>query len=178
MGIKAITFDWGDTLAANYSMPYSVSQKRAFAGLAQQLQVSNFTIDSTWQDDSRRQLREAFEFSIDVQRNPQHQELDFSALLSGWLANAGAENWHGSSYDTAMEAFLIELTDVVVPFANAASTLKQLKQAGYRIGILSHVAWPSAACHAWFSRHGFASAIDFYSLSCDIGWIKPNQRHY
>ena len=49
---------------------------------------------------------------------------------------------------------------------------------GFRIGVLSHVPWPGPACRAWFARHGLAAYIDFYSLSSEIGWIKPNPRHY
>ena len=70
------------------------------------------------------------------------------------------------------------LTDTVIPFSEAAPALALLRARGYTLGILSHVPWPGDACRSWFERHGLASYIGFYSLSCEIGWIKPHPSHF
>jgi FMN phosphatase YigB (HAD superfamily) len=116
--------------------------------------------------------------SIDMQQNPEHREFDFAAMLNRWVADSGGLDADPHALSLAMERCTATLTDTVIPYADSANALSLLKARGYRIGILSHVPWPGDACRAWFIRHGLSPYIDFYSLSCEVGWIKPNPRHY
>ena len=177
MQIKAITFDWGDTLAANHSMPYRASQERAFEVMAAVISDAGYAVSDSWIDDCFDDLYTAWERCMDPQHNPEHQELDLEQMMGAWIDQIdGAIN--ADLRRIAIDAALFHLTEVVVPFGQAVDTLRQLQAAGYRIGILSHVAWQRRGCEAWFERHGFAPYIDFYSLSSEIGWIKPNPIHY
>lgn len=177
MQIKAITFDWGDTLAANHSMPYLASQQRGFEQLAQALNEAGHSVPDRWVQTSIAAFYQAWDWCMDPNANPEHQEMDLEQLMHGWIDQIDSDI-NAETRQAAIDQCLYHLTEVVVPFQGAVDTLRQLKAAGYRIGILSHVAWQSRGCKAWYERHGFADYIDFYSLSCDVGWIKPNIKHY
>lgn len=178
MTIRALTLDWGDTLAANYGMPYQAGQRRAFERLRLDLLsmgCASVPADITaWMADVSVQWRA----SIDREANPEGREFDFVGMMNGWLAAAGAMDADPHRIRAALHRCTAQLTDTVVPFAETAPTLALLKARGYRIGILSHVPYPGDACREWFARHGLAQYVDFWSLSCEIGWIKPNPRHF
>ncbi len=78
----------------------------------------------------------------------------------------------------AVERFFAGLTEVIAVYAESLPTLSLLKARGIRLGVVSAVSWPAPACRAWFQPHGLAPYIDFYSLSSEVGWIKPNPRHF
>jgi FMN phosphatase YigB (HAD superfamily) len=176
--IHTITFDWGDTLAINFGMPYLATQQRAFTRLAKDLAELGCTIEPGFIDSAKAELGVEWRRSISMQENPQHKEFDFAAMLDGWVSTAGGMQADPHLLLRAIERCTTTLTNTVIPFADAQHLLSLLKARGYRIGILSHVPWPGPACRAWFQRHALAPYIDFYSLSCEIGWIKPNPRHY
>jgi FMN phosphatase YigB (HAD superfamily) len=176
--IRVITLDWGDTIAANFGMPYLETQKRAFTRLGEELGRLGCTVDKGFSASAMAELAVEWRRSIDMQLNPEHREFDFMAMLNGWVSRAGGMDTEPHALRLAINRCTATLTDTVIPFADSAAALSLLKARGYRIGILSHVPWPGDACRAWFLRHGLSPYIDFYSLSCDIGWIKPNPRHY
>ena len=171
MPIRCITFDWGDTLATNYSMPYLATQRRAFSALAGACEVDPALVVPGWMTD----LAVSWSSSVDRVRNPTNQEFDMLAMLNRWVAATGKDP---VSLRPAIDACTDRLADIVIPFAESLPVLSALKQRGYRIGIVSHVPTPGDACRRWFARHKLAPYIDFYSLSCEIGWIKPHSAHY
>jgi putative hydrolase of the HAD superfamily len=175
--IRCITFDWGDTLAANVGMPYIATQRRAFARLAEDLKGLGCDVPADWVAVGMRELEQAWESTIDEARNPEHREFDFRAMLDRWLGRADAMAADAHGVRLAVERAMAALTDTIAAYAESAPTLSLLKARGYRIGILSHVPWPGDACRAWFARRGLAAYLDFYSLSCEVGWIKPSPRH-
>ncbi len=176
--IRCITFDWGDTLAANVGMPYLATQRRAFGRLGADLAALGCAVPGDWLETSMRELEESWSSSIDVVRNPEHREFDFRGMLDGWVAAAGAMDGDPHAVRQAIDRCLRTLVDTVPAFGESVPALSLLKARGYRLGILSHVTWPGDACRGWFARHGLAPYLDFYSLSCEVGWIKPNPRHF
>ncbi|MFW5751552.1 MAG: HAD family hydrolase [Planctomycetota bacterium] len=175
MDIICITFDWGDTLAANNGMPYLELHRRAIRRFGQELELHG-AVPQDWYDRAVGELEVIWHDTIDPLKNPEWREADLDAAIRGWVAYAGiADNEALRAARTRMEQ---AWTDVVRPYGGAAETLSRLKAMGYRIGILSHVAWPPEACRAWYRRWGMAESIDFYSLSSEVGWIKPNPAHY
>ena len=176
--ISTITLDWGDTLAANHGMPYLATQQRAFQQLANDLKAIGCPVPEDFVARANSELAVEWRSSIDPLQNPEHREFDFAAMLSRWIADAGGLDAEPHRVRRALERCTARLTDTVIPYAESAGALSMLKARGYRIGILSHVPWPGDACRRWFARHGLAGFIDFYSLSCEIGWIKPNPRHF
>jgi putative hydrolase of the HAD superfamily len=172
----AITFDWGDTLATNYSMPYLATQRAAFGRLAEDLAAAGAQPRADFVANAVAALAVEWHHSIDVARNREHREFDCPALFSRLIAEAGPAD--PAAVQVARERCEDRLADTIFPFPESIPTLTALKARGYRIGILSHVPWPGPACRRWFVRHGLAPYIDFYSLSCEVGWIKPNHHHY
>jgi len=174
--LTTITFDWGDTLATNFSMPYLATQRAAFGRLAEDLAAAGAKPRADFVTNALAALAVEWHRSIDVLRNPEHREFDCAALFTGLIAEAGPGD--PVAIQAARDRCEDRLTDTIFPFSEAIPTLAALKARGYRIGILSHVPWPGPACRRWFVRHGLAPFIDFYSLSCEIGWIKPSLHHY
>jgi FMN phosphatase YigB (HAD superfamily) len=176
--IRVITFDWGDTLAANHGMPYLATQRRAFGRLASDLAELGGAAPIDFVPGLMSELAESWHASTDPVRNPDHREFDFGAMVARWVDRAGGARAEPHRLGLALERCHATLADTVPPFAEAQPTLALLKARGYRLGILSHVPWTGPACRAWFARHGLAPYLDFYSLSCEVGWIKPHPRHY
>ena len=110
-------------------------------------------------------------------RRPQSRPpgVDNIALVDGWVDQASGAPDNRAA---AIAGFFEHATETIIGFDGVGETLATLHGRGYRIGILSHVAWPEDACRAWFERRGWADHIDFYSLSSTVGWIKLNRKHY
>ncbi len=176
--IRAITFDWGDTLAVNYGMPYLATQRRAFSALATDLKALGCPVPEEFTAQAMAGLAVEWRKSIDPARNPEHREFDFATMLRGWVLAAGGDALAPTALAQVIDACTDRLADTMPPLPESQPVLAALKGRGFRIGILSHVPWPGDACRRWFVRHGLAPYVDFYSLSCEVGWIKPNVLHY
>jgi FMN phosphatase YigB (HAD superfamily) len=175
--IEALTFDWGDTLATNFGMPYLATQRAAFGRLESDLRHLGAAPRVGFVPYAMAELARDWHHSIDMAQNPQHREFDCAALFDRLIAEAGAVH-DPVGVRQARERLEDRLCDTIFPFPETLPVLQELKRRGYRIGVLSHVPWPGPACRRWFVRHGLAPCIDFYSLSSEIGWIKPNPAHY
>lgn len=178
MPIRVITFDWGDTLAANHGMPYVATQRRAMSGLAEDLRKLGLEVRDGWVQHTIDELEGQFRKTISSEHNPEHREMDMVAMLDGWLSQIVTMDVNADQLRRAIDRCTATLTDTVIPYGEAAPALSVLKARGYRLGVLSHVPWPGDACRSWFERHGLAGYFDFYSLSCEVGWIKPNPKHF
>ena len=178
MTIRCITLDWGDTLAANYGMPYLATQRHAFAVLGRELTAAGGKVREDFVARCMDDLAIEWKNSIDLLQNPDHREFDFQSMLMGWVESTAAAGSDRAAAQAALERCKDRLCDTVLPYTEAVPTLVALKAKGIRLGILSHVPWPGDACRRWFARHGMAEHIDFYSLSCEVGWIKPHPAHF
>jgi len=178
MAIRCITLDWGDTLAANYGMPYLATQRHAFGVLGSDLAALGAVVPATFAAECMSALAGEWKSSIDPVRNPEHREFDFQAMLSHWVAATQVPMSQQTAARAAVERCKDRLCDTVLPYTEAGPTLAGLQAKGIRLGILSHVPWPGDACRRWFERHQLAQYIDFYSLSCEVGWIKPHPAHF
>lgn len=176
--LRVLTLDWGDTLAANTGMPYVAAQRRGLERLARGLAESGCTVPPDWAEHCLHELSLQWTATADEARNPEHRELDFAGMVDRWLKTVDAYSAEARTVRHLVDDFLGRLTEVIEPFADTRPTLALLKARHLRLGILSHVSWPGEACRAWFHRHGLAGYLDFYSLSSDVGWIKPSSRHF
>lgn len=177
MSIRAITFDWGDTLAVNWGMPYIATERRLLRRLGEDLAALGGTIPSDWAETALAQIQSEWAASTDLARNPDQCEVDMPAWMDAWVARTGLSATDPRltpAIDRAWDA----MTDTVILLVEVPPVLAALKARGYRIGILSHVPWPGHACRRWFARNGLAGSVDFYSLSCEVGRIKPHPEHY
>jgi FMN phosphatase YigB (HAD superfamily) len=177
MPIRCVTFDWGDTLATNYSMPYKATNRWSYGLLAKDLAAAGLVVPSDWLETSLAEMQEAWRASVDRIANPEHREIDYRAITCGWITRLGGDP-QAPAIAAALDRADDRCVETVIPFAESQPTLRILHERGLRIGILSHVPWPGAACRRWYVRHGLAPFVDFYSLSSDVGVIKPNPGHY
>lgn len=178
MPITCITLDWGDTLAANYGIPYLATQRHAFGILARDLAQLGAQVPDDFTARCMADLAGEWTSSIDPLRNPDHREFDFQAMIVRWVAATKIPAAARAAADAATERCKDRLCDTVLPFTEAVPTLAALQAKGIRLGILSHVPWPGDACRRWFVRHGLAPHLAFYSLSCEVGRIKPHPAHF
>ena len=178
MTIRCVTLDWGDTLAVNYGMPYLATQRHAFGRLGDDLAAAGAVVPVDFMAGCMQGLAGEWKRSIDPVQNPDHREFDFQAMLDAWVAATSRGDEDRAAVQAAVDRCKDRLCDTVIPYAESAPVLAALKAKGLRIGILSHVPWPGDGCRRWFARHGMADFIDFYSLSCEVGWIKPHPAHF
>ncbi len=178
MSIRVVTFDWGDTLAANYGMPYLHVHRQALDAYAEALVAAGGQRPQDWLDECMAELLSVWHDSIDPIKNPDWQEADIAGLCHRWTARIIDPQQAPQAVQAAAHQLWRRCTDVVRPYGGCRETLQTLAAEGYRLGILSHVAWPPDACQAWFVRWGLADYLDFYSFSSEVGWIKPNPRHF
>lgn len=175
--ISTVTLDWGDTLVVNWGMPYIATQRAALSRLAEDLTTLGHRPPEGWVQRCVDDIAVQWKASTDPVANPEGREIDMAAMAVKWVAETGAE-----ARDAQVRAAIMRcddrFTDSVLLFAETAPTLAELKRRGLRVGILSHVPWPGDACRRWFVRHDLARFVDFYSLSSEIGWIKPHPAHY
>ncbi len=174
--ITCITFDWGDTLAVNWGMPYIATERSLLRRLAVDVAALGGRADHAWAEACLRELQAEWNLTADAARNPDQREMDFPALMRGWIAATGL-SVDEPRLAPALERAWDRMTDTVIPMADSAAALEVLHRT-HRIGILSHVPWPGHAVRRWFVRHGLAAHIDFYSLSSEVGRIKPHPDHY
>ena len=176
--IRCITFDWGDTLSASTGMPYAAAQLQAVTRLAADLHALTGALPSGWTEHVLADIDAAWLATGDPVRNPEHREMDFLGMLERWLGAADAISADPPRLAQAVRTFQAGLTEVIALYAESTPVLSLLKARGMRIGILSHVPYPPEACRGWFERTGLAPYIDFYSFSSEVGYIKPDPRHF
>ena len=178
MSIRVLTFDWGDTLAANHGMPYLYVHRQALDAYGEALvEAGGHRLDG-WLDTCMQELLAVWHDSIDPVKNPDWREADIAALLADWTARVIDPQQAPHAVAEAGHQLWRHCTNVVRPYGGCRDTLQALAAEGYRMGILSHVAWPPEACRAWFVRWGLAEYLDFYSFSSEVGWIKPSPHHF
>lgn len=73
---------------------------------------------------------------------------------------------------------LHEADDDITFFDGVYNTLKELKQKGYLLGIITDSAVPVYLKLSWFDKGGFADVWDSYISSQEIGTQKPDPRIY
>lgn len=172
---RAVSFDWGDTLAANTGMPYEAVQRRAFARLQRDLRDLGGDPPADLVERCLADQDAAWRLSVDPVRNPSGHELDYAALFAGWLSISGVP---AATAGDAVARCEDELVEVLALFASVHPVLSELRRRGYRIGILSHIIWTGPACRRYFHRHGLGHLIDAYSFSSEVGRAKPHPSHY
>jgi len=174
--IRTVTFDWGDTLAANHGRPYDRVQTRAIEDLGRA--VTGTEAPPDWVASCFAELKDVWRSTIEPARNPEHREFDFAALVDAWIDDLARPPPDPGRRRELHRDFFHTASEVVQPFPGVGEVLAELKSRGYRIGILSHVAWPREWCEEWYRRRDWHRHIDFFSLSSEVGYIKPSPRHY
>ena len=74
----------------------------------------------------------------------------------------------------ALDGYARALRGWTMVYPDTRSTLHQLSQQGYRIGLLSNTWWPAAWHNADLERHGLLDLFDSICYSSDLPYSKPH----
>jgi putative hydrolase of the HAD superfamily len=93
--------------------------------------------------------------------------------LEAVLIRAGARCLPAARVE-ALESLLLERNRVVA-YPDSASGLGALKERGYRLALVSNMAWDETC---WVRDSGFDRHFDAVLLSCEVGLVKPEPEIY
>ena len=60
-----------------------------------------------------------------------------------------------------------------IPFPATVATLRAVRRLGVAVGVVSNTGWDIRTV---FAHHGLSELIDHFSLSCEVGAVKPDRR--
>jgi FMN phosphatase YigB (HAD superfamily) len=158
-------------------MPYDFVHDRAIKALAEDLAAAGAALPTQWAEACHQALFKLWVETATSEFNPNNEEFDYDQLLTTWAKACGLSR-SNPQVEAAVARYCATFSDTICPYVGVAEALKALHDMGLRVGILSHVPWPGWACRQWYERHGWAPYVDFYSLSSDVGYIKPHPAHY
>ena len=166
MDIDLIMFDWGGTLV-------SIDGQNAALGKAAKA-VADVLLGGG--DDAV--VVQLVERAIAAERaaaaDLQHREVDLAVLLADWLAEHG-----GTTEPAQIERAVQAVGECWIgaglkPYPGAIDVVRQLREAGYRTGLVSNVWIPQAFCLRELDRQGFGPLMDFTVFSSQVGYRKPS----
>ncbi len=158
--IRAVLFDWGDTLFRSPDAPRVIVEAAAERGVTVDPAAAAALWDRLWRaGKTREEHAKGRDLSLDAHRRV------WTALFAS--ANAVAPGLADALYERVMEP------GRWTPYLDTASTLRALRKRGVKVGVVSNIA---RDLRAVFARHGLADAVDAYALSYEHGVTKPEPR--
>jgi putative hydrolase of the HAD superfamily len=154
MAVRAVIFDWGGTLTPWHTIDHD----------ALWLDVCGRHFPADQAASIADAIRKA-EFALWRQSETSQQ----SATLDHVFERAGV---------AADEAFLATYYRLFEPHTltdpDAAPLLRELRERGIRVGVLSNTMWPRSAHELVFRRDDVLGLIDAAVYSSEIPWTKPH----
>ena len=166
--VEAVTFDFWNTLCAEPAMGYLRGlRSQAWLGL---LEDAGYAVERQLLDDAF-----ASSWEIELARWTAGDHISYTEAAE-WILGRLGFDIPPELRDALLAAFLavgegagIELTP------NVAGTIKVLKDAGLRVGIVCDVGFtPSVTLRTYLDRHGLLSSFDHWSFSDEVGCYKPS----
>jgi putative hydrolase of the HAD superfamily len=158
MAVRAVIFDWGGTLTPWHQIDHGQLWREACAPHFPGGQVAGIAAAICAAEQGLWQVS---------------RDSGQSATLDHVFARAGVAATEGllASYYTAWDPHTY--TDPEV-----APLLRDLRERGIRIGVLSNTMWPRAAHERVFRRDEVLSLIDGAVYSSEISWVKPHREAF
>ena len=158
--IRAVLFDWGDTLF------YSPNAADAIIEAARQrgVEVDRASAQRLWEE-LWRAGKTPQELAKGRDLSPAAHRAVWTALFS--RADAIAPGVGEALYERVMDP------EAWVPYPDTAPTLRGLKQRGIGVGVVSNVARDIRPA---FARHGLLDLVGTFVLSYEQGAVKPEPR--
>jgi HAD superfamily hydrolase (TIGR01493 family) len=157
--IRAVLFDWGDTLFESPHAPTVILDAARERGIALQPESATRIWNELW--DAGKTAEEHAK-GRDLSREA-HRRV-WMDLFSG--ANASVPGIDQVLYDRVMDPA------GWIPYPDTERTLRALRDRGLKIGVVSNTAHD---LRPFFAAKGFADLIDAYALSYEIGVQKPGR---
>jgi len=156
----AVLFDFGDTLFFRRGGPARLRELARAAGV----DPSHHDVQQLW-DQVQRDARtpEALSKGRDLSREAHDRE--WLALYAAF--DALAEGLGPAMYEDEMAP------GGWVPFTDTEPTLRALRDAGVRVGVISNAGWD---IRIQVDAAGLGALVDAYSLSYEVGVIKPDPK--
>jgi HAD superfamily hydrolase (TIGR01509 family) len=157
--IRAVLFDWGDTLFESPHAPTVILDAARQRGIAMQPESATRIWNDLW--DAGKTAEEHAK-GRDLSREAHHRV--WMDLFS--RANAEVPGIDQLLYDRVMDPA------GWIPYPDTERTLRALRGRGLKIGIVSNTAHD---LRPFFAAKGLADLIDAYALSYEIGVQKPGR---
>jgi putative hydrolase of the HAD superfamily len=168
MGIEAVVFDWGGTLSVYADIELIDMWHLAADELAratgrdkEELRAKLLAAELRYWAEVNRTQRTGTLGDI-LAEESRALGLDVSAAVISAAANGHLDAW----------------TPHIVHHADAAPTLRALRQQGLKIGLLSNTHWPEAFHEHFLERDGLAELIDVRAYTSGMTHSKPHQEAY
>ena len=165
-GVSAVLFDLGNTLAAYYGRgEFQPILQQALRNVIDELQCHDAACVDFEVALARSQLenREAGDYRVRplAERLVRIFELDSNA--------------ESTMIDVLVERFLEPIFAVGSVYDDSREALDRLRDAGYRVGIVSNAPWgsPSELWRRESARLRLLDAVDLVVFCGDVGWRKP-----
>ncbi len=163
---KAVLFDLGNTLASYYRREeFPPILERAVAGVREHLVSAGYDVA---------------EFEVLLARalteNREAADFRFAPMADRLARVFDVESMARIALDEALCArFLEPIFAVARVYPDALSTLRRLREHGYRTAIVSNAPWgsPPALWRGELQRLGLTELVDAVVLCGDVGWRKP-----
>ncbi len=155
--IRAVLFDWGDTLFESPHAPTVIRDAARARGVV---------MDA---DEARRIWTELWDAGKTAEEHGKGRDLSCEAHRRVWTALF-------SRADGRIPGIAAVLYDEVMdparwlPYPDTAPTLRALRERAVRVGIVSNHAYD---LRPFFAAKGLADLIDGYALSFEVGTAKP-----
>lgn len=169
MPVKAILFDFGDTLIHTDKFDYDTCLKKVYENLTKDKVAVPYEECKKTYFEVRNRLYKETENSL--------QEPDFSQRLTETLKHFGYSfNKEDPVITRGAEAFAESFAPLMQIDPYVPKLLKQLKQKGkYKIGLVSNFAHQHAVGKT-LEQFGIAKYFDTLTISGKIGWRKPSPK--
>jgi len=168
--IDLIIFDWGGTLADVSNQPEAL-----FTGSAVVSEVLSGKSDT---DTARALVMHALGAEKAAAADPSCREVDLTVLMTDW---AKAHGWPANAERVAAAVKALGerwVGGALAPLPGALEAVRELRKAGYRLGLVSNCWIPKLYCDLELARQGFADLMDFAVYSSEVGYRKPSATIY
>ena len=158
--VKAVLFDFGNTLFAHAPLALTIGESAGRLGLQiseDDLVAIAYRIDSA-------------AMTADELAHP--RDLDQTVWKQRWQVLYGMADEWGTGLGEAINASMHAPAEWI-PYPRTEATLRSLHAHGVAIGIVSNTGWNVRDV---FTEHGLADVVSSFTLSYEAGFTKPDHR--
>lgn len=174
--IKAITLDWGDTLAHVVGKDQNLYDfRRLYPLLKDQFPSLD---DNIIYEKSKKIIEELSSLYEKKYNNAANdwRDCNKSILIKPLIEKAFPS--HSIAWENFFEKFCFQDARIIPHYKNLDDFFKLLKKQNYKIGLLSHVNYEEKYVRQNFKNNGLLEYFDFFSLSGDLTYTKPHPLHF